>query len=181
VNARPSGILLMLATVTAVFSALLDNVTTVLLIVPVTLLITEELNIKAYPFLVTEILASNIGGMATLIGDPPNIIIGSAAGLSFNDFIVNMAPISIIIFVVFVAGVHLFAGRHLHSSDEARARIMNFDENEAIKDPGLLKRSLSVLALVLAGFIFGHGAGMEPGTVALFGASALMLAAKGVE
>ena len=175
VDARPSGILLMLATVTAVFSALLDNVTTVLLIVPVTLLITEELNVKAYPYLVTEILASNIGGMATLIGDPPNIIIGSAANLSFNDFVVNMTPISIIIFAVFIVGVHLFAGRHLQASDEAKARIMHFDENEAIKDPGLLKRSLCVLALVLAGFVFGHGAGMEPGTVALFGASLLLL------
>ncbi len=175
VDARPSGILLMLATVTAVLSALLDNVTTVLLIVPVTLLITEELNIKAYPFLVTEIMASNIGGMATLIGDPPNIIIGSAVGLSFNDFVVNMMPISIIIFVVVMAGGHLFVGRHLQATEEARARVMNFDENEAIKDPGLLKRSLGVLALVLAGFVFGHPAGIEPGTVALFGASLLLL------
>jgi Na+/H+ antiporter NhaD/arsenite permease-like protein len=165
----------MLATVTAVFSALLDNVTTVLLIVPVTLLITEELNLKAYPYLVTEILASNIGGMATLIGDPPNIIIGSAANLSFNDFVVNMTPISIIIFAVFIVGVHLFAGRHLQASEEARARIMHFDENEAIKDARLLKRSLGVLALVLAGFVFGHPAGLEPGTVALAGASLLLL------
>ena len=175
VDAKPTGILLMLAVVTAVFSALLDNVTAVLLIVPVTLLITEELNLKAYPFLVVEILSSNIGGMATLIGDPPNIIIGSAANLSFNDFVVNMTPISIIIFIVVLAGCHLFVGRHMQASEEARARVMNFDENQAIKDSKLLKQSLGVLALVMAGFIFGHPIGIQPGTVALLGAALLLL------
>lgn len=174
VDARPPGILMMLSVVTAVFSALLDNVTTVLLIAPVTLLITEELKIKAFPFLFAEIIASNVGGMATLIGDPPNILIGSAAGLTFNDFVINLAPISAIIFVVVYGGIYYFVARHLKAEDEYRQRVMNFNELEAIKDWALLKKSLSVLALVMVGFIFGHPAGIEPGTVAMSGAALLL-------
>ncbi len=175
VNANPSGILIMLSVVTAVFSALLDNVTTVLLIVPVTLLITEELQMKAYPFLFAEILASNTGGMATLIGDPPNILIGSAAGLSFNDFVVNMMPISIVITAVVLVGLHFFVGSKMTASAEARERVMQFNEKEAIKDVVLLKKSLAVLALVMLGFIAGHPVGIQPGTVAMMGAALLLL------
>ena len=175
VKAKPPGILLMLCLVTAVFSALLDNVTTVLLIVPVTLLITEELRIKAYPFLFAEILSSNIGGMATLIGDPPNILIGSAANLSFNDFVLNMTPISIVIMAVFLVGVHFLSGKKLRASEDAMHRVMNFNEGEAITDTKLLKQSLSVLTLVILGFIVGHPFGLEPGTIAMFGAALLLL------
>lgn len=175
VRARPAGILLLLSTVTAVFSALLDNVTTVLLIVPVTLLITEELEVKAYPYLFAEILSSNMGGMATLIGDPPNILIGSAAGLTFNDFLVNMAPISLIIMALFLVGLHLVVGRRLDASAEARARVMSFNEREAITDSVLLKKSIFALSLVLLGFIVGHPLGLEPGTVAMSGAALLLL------
>ncbi len=175
VKAKPPGILLMLCLVTAVFSALLDNVTTVLLIVPVTLLITEELRIKAYPFLFAEILSSNIGGMATLIGDPPNILIGSAANLSFMDFVLNMTPISIVIMAVFLVGVHFLSGKKLHASEDAMHRVMNFNEGEAITDTKLLKQSLSVLTLVILGFIVGHPFGLEPGTIAMFGAALLLL------
>ena len=175
VKASPAGILVMLSAVTAVFSALLDNVTTVLLIVPVTLLITEELEVTAYPFLFAEILSSNIGGMATLIGDPPNILIGSAAGLTFTDFLVNMAPISIILTVLFLVGLYLVWGRGMTASDATRARIMNFEEKEAITDPKLLVKSSLVLALVLIGFMVGHPFGLEPGTVAMAGAALLLL------
>ena len=175
VKAKPPGILLMLCLVTAVFSALLDNVTTVLLIVPVTLLITEELRIKAYPFLFAEILSSNIGGMATLIGDPPNILIGSAANLSFMDFVLNMTPISIVIMAVFLVGVHFLSGKKLRASEDAMHRVMNFNEGEAITDTKLLKQSLSVLTLVILGFIVGHPFGLEPGTIAMFGAALLLL------
>ena len=175
VHAKPAGILLLLSIVTAVFSALLDNVTTVLLIVPVTLLITEELEVKAYPYLFAEILSSNMGGMATLIGDPPNILIGSAAGLTFNDFVVNMAPISLVIMVLFLVGLHFVVGRRLEASAEARARVMNFNEREAITNPVLLKKSLFVLALVLLSFVAGHPLGLEPGTVAMLGAALLLL------
>lgn len=174
VKANPPGILLMLATVTALFSALLDNVTTVLLITPVTLLITEVLKISAYPFLFTIILASNIGGTATLIGDPPNVLIGSAARLSFNDFVVNLAPIAAVIFALVVGGIYLFWGRSLRTTEALRNRVMNFNEREAIKDIRLLKQSLAVIALVLLGFVVGHGYGFEPGTIAMFGAALLL-------
>ncbi|PJC69800.1 MAG: hypothetical protein CO017_07135, partial [Zetaproteobacteria bacterium CG_4_8_14_3_um_filter_59_5] len=131
---KPWGILVMLAVVTAVFSAFLDNVTTVLLIAPVTLLITDALGVKPYPFLFAQILASNIGGTATLIGDPPNIMIGSQAHLSFYDFLVNLAPIIPVIFLTTLALIWLMFGRSMHASDEARELVMSFNEREAIKD-----------------------------------------------
>jgi len=130
VNGNPWGILVMLSVVTAGFSAFLDNVTTVLLIAPVTLLITDALNVRPYPFLFAQILASNIGGTATLIGDPPNIMIGSAAKLSFFDFLVNLAPIIPVIFVVMLCIIWFMFGRDLHASDEHKSLVMQFDENE---------------------------------------------------
>ena len=124
VKASPRGVLIMLALVTAFFSAFLDNVTTVLLIVPVSLLVTEKLKVSPYPFLYAEIAASNIGGTATLIGDPPNIMIGSMVGLSFNDFLVNLAPVCIVIMLVMVLGFDFVVGRKLKASAEDRAKVM---------------------------------------------------------
>src|SRR6185312_5501003 len=124
---RPWAILALLSLVTALVSALLDNVTTVLLIAPVTLVITEQLKVPPYPFLFTEILASNIGGTATLIGDPPNIIIGSAAGLSFNDFVVNLTPVIILVMAAQALVNHLIWGRAMQVDKAARARVMAFD------------------------------------------------------
>ncbi len=175
VHADPWGILLMLAAVTAVFSALLDNVTTVLLIAPVTLLITEELKVHPYPYLFAEILASNIGGTATLIGDPPNIMIGSATGLTFNDFVFNLAPIVPVILVITLIIIYFVWGRQLQASNEARHRIMQFNERAAITDARLLKQSLAVLALVLTGFVLAHPLHLEPATIAMFGAGLLLL------
>ena len=175
VHARPWGILLMLSLVTAVFSALLDNVTTVLLIAPVTLLITGELKVHPYPFLFAEIFASNIGGTATLIGDPPNIMIGSAVNLSFNDFLVNLAPITLLIFPVTLFVIYLIWGRHMHAADEDRARIMQFKEKQAITDVPLLKKSLAVISLVVLGFLFAHQLHLEPATIAMMGAALLLL------
>jgi Na+/H+ antiporter NhaD/arsenite permease-like protein len=175
VRAQPWGILLMLTLVTALFSALLDNVTTVLLIAPVTLLITEELEVNAYPFLFSEIFASNIGGSATLIGDPPNIMIGSAVKLSFNDFLLNMAPITPLIMLVILAAIYLIWGRHMTASEQAITRVMSFNERDAITDVPLLKRSLVVIALVIVGFVFAHPLGLEPATVAMGGAALLLL------
>jgi len=172
---KPWGILVMLSVVTAVFSAFLDNVTTVLLIAPVTLLITDALGVKPYPFLFAQILASNIGGTATLIGDPPNIMIGSQAHLSFYDFLVNLAPIIPLIFLVTLAMIWLMFGRSMHASDEARELVMSFNEGEAIKDVPLLKKSLLVLALVIGGFTAAHSLHLEPATIALFGAALLLL------
>lgn len=175
VQARPWGILLMLSVVTALFSALLDNVTTVLLIAPVTLLICHELKMSPYPFLFAEIFASNIGGTATLIGDPPNIMIGSAVNLSFNDFLLNLAPIVPLILLVTLAIIYVVWGRGMQASDETRERIMRFREREAITDVPLLKQSLFVLALVIAGFVLAHPLRLEPATIAMFGAALLLL------
>ncbi|HQU16434.1 MAG: hypothetical protein B7Z66_00400 [Chromatiales bacterium 21-64-14] len=175
VDARPWGILLMLSMVTALFSSFLDNVTTVLLIAPVTLLITEELGVHPYPFLFSEILFSNIGGTATLIGDPPNIMIGSAAHLSFVDFLLNLTPVVLIIMAATLVPIYLFYGRKLRATEEARQRVLKFDEREAITDPRLLKQSLAVLSLVILGFVLAHILHVEPATVAMFGAALLLL------
>ncbi len=175
VKGSPWGILVMLSIVTAVFSAFLDNVTTVLLIAPVTLLITDALGVRPYPYLFAQILASNVGGTATLIGDPPNIMIGSAANLSFMDFLVNLAPITPVIFVVMLVAIWFMFGRDLHATDENKALVMRFDENEAIKDVPLLIKSLCVLFLVITGFTMAHSLHLEPASIAMFGAALLLL------
>jgi Na+/H+ antiporter NhaD/arsenite permease-like protein len=168
-------VMLMMAIVTAVFSALLDNVTTVLLTVPVTLLITEELKVKPYPYLFAQIFASNIGGTATLIGDPPNIMIGSAVGLTFNDFALNLSPVIVVVLAVTMVPLYLIWGRHLHAAAEDRQRVMKFNEREAITDVRLLKQSLTVIALVILGFTLQRQIRIEPATIAIFGAAVLLL------
>lgn len=172
---HPWWILVLLSVVTAVFSAFLDNVTTVLLIAPVTLLITDALGVKPYPYLFAQIMASNIGGTATLIGDPPNIMIGSQAHLSFKDFLVHLAPITPAIFLVTLVAVWFMLGRGIHASQQARDLIMRFNENEAIKDVPLLKKSLFVLVLVIFGFTVAHDLHLEPASIAMFGAALLLL------
>jgi Na+/H+ antiporter NhaD/arsenite permease-like protein len=174
VKASPAGILAMLAVVTAFLSAALDNVTTVLLIVPVTLIITDELKIDAYPLLFSQILASNIGGTATLIGDPPNILIGTLVGIPFNDFIINLAPVVVVVLAFHVATMHFIWGRHMRAKPEARERVMAFEEGRAITDPLLLKQSLCVIALVIIAFTLSHSIGIEPGVIALTGAALLL-------
>lgn len=175
VKANPIGILAVFSIVTAVFSALLDNVTTVLLITPVILLITRELGVKPYPYLFSSILASNIGGSATLIGDPPNIMIGSAAGLSFNDFVVNLTPVAIVIMTLTMIPLLLIWRKDLVANENNKERIMKLNENEAIKDPVLLKKSLFTLLLVILGFTVGHGYHIQPATSAMVGAAFLLL------
>lgn len=174
VDASPWGVMLMTSLVTAVFSALLDNVTTVLLTVPVTLLITEELDVKPYPYLFAQVFASNIGGTATLIGDPPNIMIGSAVGLTFNDFVVNLAPVVVVVMALTLVPFYLIWGRHLRATPERRARVMGFSERDAITDPRLLKQSLTVITLVIVGFMLQRQIGIEPATIAIFGAAVLL-------
>jgi Na+/H+ antiporter NhaD/arsenite permease-like protein len=175
VKANPASIMLVLQIVTAVVSAFLDNVTTVLLVVPVTLIICDHLGVKPYPFLVAQVFASNIGGTATLIGDPPNILIGSRVGLSFNDFIFNLTPAIIVIQLVTCGLFHVIWGRRFKATMRARAKVMAFDERNAIVDRGLLAKSLIVLAFVIAGFVLARQLHLEPATVALFGAAALLL------
>ena len=171
----PWGILVMLSIVTEVLSAFLDNVRTVLLVAPVTLLIADELKINPYPLLFAEINASNTGGTATLIGDPPNIMIGSATSLTFNDFVIHLTPVAIVAFSATLIPLWFMYGKTMFASPEARARIMAFNEYEAIRDVGLLKHCLLVFSLVILGFILAHSIGMEPATIALGGAALLLL------
>ena len=175
VGGRPLAILAILALVTALASSLLDNVTTVLLIVPVTYAITDRLNISPIPFLFAEIFASNIGGTATLIGDPPNIMIGSAAGLGFVDFLTNLTlPIMVILMVTIAIMVFVFRN-DLQTTDDRIASIFEMNEKEAIKDWRLLRRCLIILGLTIVGFLLHQSLHLESATIALLGAAVLML------
>ena len=174
VKGSPRGLLAALALVTALFSGFLDNVTTVLLIALVTFQVTRKLKVSPYPYLLVEIFASNIGGTATLIGDPPNILIGSALNLTFMDFVYNLAPVVLTTMVVLVAAFDFFWKRSLVASDENRKIVMKMNEFDAITDRPLLFKCLVVLALVIAGFISAKEIGLENGTIALLGAAVLL-------
>lgn len=174
---KPLAIMAALALVTALASAFLDNVTTVLLIVPVTFAITDRLDISPIPFLFTEILASNIGGTATLIGDPPNIMIGSATGLGFMDFATNLALPAAIILIITIAILLFFYRKQLSTTDDHIQSILAMEEKEYIKDWALLRRSLIVLGLTMVGFLLHQTLHLESATIALLGASVLMLIA----
>lgn len=174
-RAHPAGILFILQITTAVLSAFLDNVTTVLLVVPVTLAICNTLRVPAYPFLFAEIFASNIGGTATLIGDPPNILIGSQAGLSFNDFVWHLTPVIIVVMIVQAVIIHIVWGKDLRASHDAEERVMAMKAADTIEDWRLLKQSLAVLAVVMVAFILARPLHLEPATIALLGAAILML------
>ncbi|MEV0611855.1 ArsB/NhaD family transporter [Nonomuraea sp. NPDC050404] len=175
---RPFRLMVLLVLITAGASALLDNVTTVLLIAPVTFLVCERLAVNPIPFLIAEAMASNIGGAATLIGDPPNIIIASRSGLSFNDFLIHMAPMVIVLMAVFVGLCHLMFGRAFRYDPERAAEVMALNEREAIADRRLLWQSLVVLALVLAAFVLHPVLHYEPSVVALLGAGVLVAATR---
>ena len=171
----PWKIMLLFVLLTAVLSAFLDNVTTVLLIGPMTLTVCKLLDVNTIPFFMTEILASNIGGTATLIGDPPNIMIGSAAGYSFFDFILYDAPAVAIILVAILGVFYALYGRKMNVDDEHKARIMELDEHAQIKNRRLLKQSVVMTALVVVGFM-AHGAlGLESCIIALGAAGIIML------
>ncbi len=171
---RPFRVMTLLCLITAVASAGLDNVTTVLLIAPVTLLVCERIGVRPVPFLIAEALASNIGGTATLVGDPPNLIVASRSGLGFNDFLLNMGPIVVLMLAAFVAVSRLLFRKDFTADSEQIARVMELDEREAIQDRPLLIRSLVVLALVLAAFTLHGVVHLEPSVVALLGAGVLV-------
>ena len=175
---RPFATMVMLVVITAVASALLDNVTTVLLIAPVTLLVCDRLGLPPVPFLIAEALASNIGGTATLIGDPPNIIIASRGGLTFNDFMVNLAPIVIILLLAFIGLCRVLFRSAFTYDPERVAALMALDERETIKDRGLLLRSGIVLVAVMVGFVAHSVLHIQPSMVALLGAGALVALSK---
>jgi len=172
---KPFAIMAIFSVVTAVVSAFLDNVTTVLLIAPVTLLICQALELDVVPYLITEAIASNIGGTATLIGDPPNIMIASKAQLDFMAFVYNLTPVVILVLIAYVITIKFVFGKRLTVKEELRQRVMAMNENDAIKDPALLKKSLVVLAITVTGFIFHGMLHFEPATIALFGAGLLLL------
>lgn len=177
-KARPGRILILLGAVTAFLSAFLDNVTTVILMVPVTFLIADALGVSPLPFLLAQVMASNVGGAATLIGDPPNILIGSAADLSFADFVVNLAPLVLLALPVVLGFFYLAFRRDLRPNKNAEAAIRALDAGGAIRNRVLLRKSLLVLSAVILGF-FLHGLlHLEAATIALFGAAILMLYAR---
>ena len=171
----PFRLLIVLSVVCAVLSAFLDNVTTVVLLAPVTLYISTVLRVSPLPFLMSEILASNIGGTATLIGDPPNILIGSASGLGFLEFLLNLGPIALAILIVFLVMTRFMFGRDLEIHEEVRDAVLALDEREVLSRPGLLRLSLLVIGATLVGFLLATPLGLEPGSIALLGAAVLLL------
>lgn len=175
---EPFRVMVLLVLITAVASALLDNVTTLLLIAPVTLLLAERLGVAPIPFLLAEVFASNIGGTATLVGDPPNIIIGSRAGLSYLDFLVNLAPVVVVLLVIFVFLARWLFRHALVAHPERIAQVMSLDEREALEPGPLLSRALVVLTIVTAAFVFHGLIGYDPSVVALIGAGVLLLVAR---
>jgi Na+/H+ antiporter NhaD/arsenite permease-like protein len=174
-RANPAILLLLLQLVTALVSAFLNNVTTVLLMAPVTLAITRELKVPPYPFLFAEVVASNIGGTATLIGDPPNIMIGSLAGLDFNAFVVHLAPVILVVMAAQAVMTHLVWGKEMYSTPENRAHVMAMDAEAAIQDPLLLKQSVIIMVGVIVVFVFADWLNLELATIAMAGAAVLML------
>ncbi|HEX8085367.1 MAG TPA: ArsB/NhaD family transporter [Solirubrobacteraceae bacterium] len=172
---RPFLVAFALAAATAVLSAFLDNLTTVLLIVPITFLLADTLDIDPIPLVLIEVVASNIGGTATLIGDPPNIMIAGATGLSFTDFVVNLAPIATVAFLVVTGLMYLAFRRRLQIAPEARDRVMELDARKSIEDPDELRRALPVLIGTIVLFFVHKPLGLEPATVALLGATVLLV------
>ena len=172
---EPVRLLIILSLVTAVLSALLDNVTTVVLTTPITLSIARRLGVSPMPYLISQIFAANIGGTGTLIGDPPNILIGSAAQLDFGTFLVNLGPVTVIIFIAFVVLMRLMFRDALQVPDARREAVLERVEGVAVTDPRLLVIGLAVTGATMLGFLFHGAIGLEPGTIALLGATVLML------
>ena len=171
----PLKIMISLTVITAILSALLDNVTTVLLIVPITFSIAKALEINPMPILFSEIMASNIGGTATLIGDPPNIMIGSATGLGFMDFVINVGPVILVIVPVTIILLKIIYGKQLVTREELKENIMKMDPSSEIKNMTLLKKSLFIIALTIFGFFMHQYVHLESATIALTGAALLLL------
>lgn len=174
----PYRLLVVLSLVTAVASAVLDNVTTVVLVGPVTLFVAAALGLNPMPLIISEIVASNIGGSATLIGDPPNILIGSAAGLDFGAFLVHMLPLAVVVLTLYLVAARWIFARHLLVDSARREELLGLDERRMIEDPVLLRNSLIVLGLTMVGFVLHGPLNYEPATIALAGAVALMIVSR---
>jgi Na+/H+ antiporter NhaD/arsenite permease-like protein len=174
----PIKTMIMLVVATAVLSAFLDNVTTVLLIAPVTILVAAELGLVALPFLMAETMASNIGGTATLIGDPPNLIIGSVAGLNFTSFLINLAPFICVLMVIYCICLYAYYSKRMQVTVERRARIMELNEAAAITDPANMKRGGIVMIITIIGFLLHGAVGIQPCVVAMAGAALALAVCK---
>jgi Na+/H+ antiporter NhaD/arsenite permease-like protein len=175
---RPLAVVLAMGGTTALLSAFLDNLTTVLLMVPITFLLADALDIDPIPLVIMEILVSNIGGTATLIGDPPNIIIAGATDLSFVAFIANLAPIAILTFVIVIGGLYLVYRNRLRAAPEARARVMELDAARSIEDPDELRRTVPVLVGTILLFFAHQALHIEPATVAMLGATVMLFTSR---
>ncbi len=175
---RPLAVVLSLAGATALLSAFLDNLTTVLLMVPITFLLADALDIDPIPLVLIEIFSSNIGGTATLIGDPPNILIAGATDLSFTQFITNLAPVAVVTLFVVVGLLYLLFRRKLQIAPEARARVMELDARRSIEDPDELRRTLPIMVLTILVFFVHKPLHLEPATVALAGATIMLLVSR---
>ena len=175
---EPYRLLVVLSLITAVASAFLDNVTTVVLVGPITLFLAARLGMSPMPFIVSEILASNIGGAATLIGDPPNLLIGSAADLGFDAFLFHMAPLSALLLALYLVAARWLFRNDLKADPALREGLLQLDEREMITNPRLLRSSLIVLGGTLIGFLLHGPLHLEPATVALTGAVVLMVVAQ---
>jgi Na+/H+ antiporter NhaD/arsenite permease-like protein len=175
---RPLGVVIALAGTTALLSAFLDNLTTILLVVPITFLLADALDIDALPLIMIEVIASNIGGTATLIGDPPNILIAGATDLTFMDFIVNLAPIAAITFLAVTCALYLVFRKRLQVAPDARDRVMQLDAAKSIEDPQELKRTMPVLLATILLFFLHKPLHLEVATVALAGATVMLLVTK---
>lgn len=175
---RPVAIVVALAVTTAVLSAFLDNVTTILLIVPITFLLADALDIDPVPLIIIEIVASNLGGTATLIGDPPNILIAGHTGLSFGAFIANLAPIVVVSLVIVVPGLYLVYRSRLQIDPAARDRVLGLDAAKSIEDPAEARRTVPVLLLTILVFFVHKQLHLEPATVALAGAAVMLLVSR---
>jgi Na+/H+ antiporter NhaD/arsenite permease-like protein len=172
---RSFAVVLALAGTTALLSAFLDNLTTILLVVPVTFLLADALDLDPIPLIVIEIIASNIGGTATLIGDPPNTIIAGATDLSFNSFIVNLAPIALVTFAVVIGLLYLWYRPQLQVEERNRRFVMDLDASRSIRDPDELRRTVPVLVVTILAFFAHQALHIEPATVALTGAAVALL------
>lgn len=174
----PWRIMMVFMIITALFSAMLDNVTTVLLIAPMTLTITKILNVNPIPYLITQAIASNIGGTGTMIGDPPNIMIGSAANLTFMEFLINNGVAAVIILAAAIFVMKILLGRKLKVDETAKRHIMSLNENKSIKDMALMKKSIVMIVLVAAGFVFHGQIGVDSSIIALTAAAVMFLIGK---
>ncbi|MBN2484008.1 MAG: ArsB/NhaD family transporter [Candidatus Omnitrophica bacterium] len=175
---NPYGIMVLLVTATAVLSSVLDNVTTIILLVPVTILIMQLLEIDPVPFIILEAIASNIGGTATLIGDPPNIIIGSRANLSFNDFLFNLGPVIVLVFAFFLLTIFLAFRNRFQVSRQIKGRVINAIPSLAITDFPRMRKALIILAVMFIMFFLHELIGLQPGVIALGGSMVMLLACR---